>query len=204
MNAYSEGAFLSLLLSRIFSRTFLSSGAIGVPIFSAFSRILPNSDTISSHRQSTRLRQICRGRIVASREGYPVGCNGRHICRPYGVPVILQSPQIYPSSVTCGDSFPPRGSHTGGLPGRLALTQKSKEGSRPLPTNNREASSYRQSTRLRQVCRGRIVASRAVYPVVRNIRAAARAAYMPPLRSTRNFRYNIRSRAGQCPAPTGW
>ena len=34
---------------------------------------------------------------------------GRHICRPYGVPVILQSPQNFPSSVTCGDSFPQRG-----------------------------------------------------------------------------------------------
>ena len=79
MNAYSEGAFLSLLLSRIFSRTFLSSGAIGVPIFSAFSRILPNSDTISSHRQSTRLRQVCRGRIVASRAVYPVVRNIRAV-----------------------------------------------------------------------------------------------------------------------------
>ena len=93
MNAYSEGAFLSLLLSRVFSRTFLSSGAIGVPIFSAFSRILPNSDTISSHRQSTRLRQVCRGRIVASREGYPVGC----IVRMVATGGIYAAPTEYPS-----------------------------------------------------------------------------------------------------------
>ena len=38
---------------------------------------------------------------------------------PSGGFYLLQLPQICPSSVTCGDSFPPRGSHTGGLPGRL-------------------------------------------------------------------------------------
>ena len=40
MNAYSERIFVLLLLSCVFSRTFLSGG-IGAPIFSAFSRILP-------------------------------------------------------------------------------------------------------------------------------------------------------------------
>ena len=40
-----------------------------------------------------------------------------------------------------------------------------KEGSRPLPTINREVSGYRQSTHFRYVCRGRIVASRGVYPL---------------------------------------
>ena len=35
----------------------------------------------------------------------------------------------------------------------------------------------------RQVCRGRIVASRAVYPLVRIAGTAARAAYMPPLQA---------------------
>ena len=42
-----------------------------------------------------------------------------------------------------------------------------KEGSRPLPTNNRKASSYWKSTYFRQVCRGRIYASRGVYPLGR-------------------------------------
>lgn len=40
MNAYNERIFVLSLLSCVFSRTFLSGG-IGVPIFSAFSRILP-------------------------------------------------------------------------------------------------------------------------------------------------------------------
>ena len=43
--------------------------------------------------------------------------------------------------------------------------QCEKEGSRPLPTSNRMKSGYRQSTYFRQVCRGRIHASRAVCPL---------------------------------------
>ena len=53
----------------------------------------------------------------------------------------------------------------GEMSGRLALPQNSKEGSRPLPTSNRKVSSYRQSIHFRQVCRGRIYASRAVCPI---------------------------------------
>ena len=45
------------------------------------------------------------------------------------------------------------------------MPQSSKEGSRPLPTNNREISSDRENTNFRQVCRERIYASRAVCPV---------------------------------------
>ena len=55
----------------------------------------------------------------------------------------------------------------------LQLPQNGKEGSRPLPTNNREIGSYGQSTYFRQVCRGRIYASRGVCPIYHNIRAAA-------------------------------
>ena len=52
---------------------------------------------------------IARPRGLPGRLAITGGLPGRHICRPYGVPVILQSPPISPSSVTCGDSFPQRG-----------------------------------------------------------------------------------------------
>ena len=54
-----------------------------------------------------------------------------------------------------------------GLPGRLALPQNSKEGSRPLPTNNWEVRYNGGNANYRQVCRGRIYASRAIYSVSR-------------------------------------
>ena len=50
-------------------------------------------------------------------------------------------------------------------PGNLAVAEKRPERSRPFPTNCREASNYRQNACFRQVCRGRIYASRAVYPL---------------------------------------
>ena len=67
-----------------------------------------------------------------------------------------------------------------GTPVRFALPQSSKEGSRPLPTNNRMTSGYRQSTHFRRVCRGRIYASRAVSRLVR-LAAKSRAGHAPPL-----------------------
>ena len=79
------------------------------------------------------------------------------------------------------------------------MPQNCTERSRPFPTNNRKASNYRQSTYFPQVCRGRIYASRGVFPVVRNIRVAARAAYMPPLRMTRKIIITIKPRAGRAP-----
>ena len=48
-----------------------------------------------------------------------------------------------------------------------------KEGSRPLPTNCRKTGNYRLNACFRQVCRGRIDASRAVYPLYRIIGTAA-------------------------------
>ena len=51
--------------------------------------------------------------------------------------------------------------------GRLRLPQNGKEGSRPLPTNNRKVRYNWESANFRQVCRGRIYASRAVYPLGR-------------------------------------
>ena len=144
------------------------------------SRPLPtNNREVSSYRQSTRLRQVCKGRIVASRGGYPVGC----IVRMAATGGIYAAPTEYPSYCNCRKlaphqspavtASPQGGSYIGGIPGRLALAQNSKEGSRPLPTNNREVSSYRQSTYFRQVCRGRIVASRGGCPAGCIVRMAA-------------------------------
>ena len=59
------------------------------------------------------------------------------------------------------------------MPDRLALAQCGKEGSRPLPTNNREVSGHRGKRLFPVGCRGRIVASRAVYPLGCIIGAAA-------------------------------
>ena len=44
------------------------------------------------YRQSTRLRQVCRGRTVASRGGYPVGC----IVRMVATGGIYAAPTEYP------------------------------------------------------------------------------------------------------------
>ena len=53
------------------------------------------------------------------------------------------------------------------------LPQNCTERSRPFPTNNRKARYHRENADFRQVCRGRIVASRAIFPIYRNIRVAA-------------------------------
>ena len=55
------------------------------------------------------------------------------------------------------------------------------------------------SSNYRQVCRGRIYASRAVCPLCCIARTVARAAYMPPLRMTRDFRVAVMPRAGLAP-----
>lgn len=47
---YTEVLCLSLSLSRIFSIAFFSNGGIDAPIFSAFSRMLPSSDTMYQNR----------------------------------------------------------------------------------------------------------------------------------------------------------
>ena len=60
-------------------------------------------------------------------------------------------------------------------------------GACPAPTNHRKVSSYRQDAHFRQICRGRIDASRAVYPLDCIVGKIARAAYMPPLQATRDF-----------------
>ena len=51
--------------------------------------------------------------------------------------------------------------------GIVQQPQSGKEGSRPLPTNNREVSNNWENANFRQVCRGRIYASRAVCPLNR-------------------------------------
>ena len=53
------------------------------------------------------------------------------------------------------------------LPGRLTFPQGGKEGSRPLPTNDRKVRYNRENANFRQVCRGRIDASRGVCPLGR-------------------------------------
>ena len=52
---------------------------------------------------------------------------------------------------------------------RLSCTERS----RPFPTNCRKASNYRQNACSRRVCRGRIYASRGVYPIYRITGAVA-------------------------------
>ena len=49
---------------------------------------------------------------------------GRAPPLPRGDFYVLQSPQNFPSSVTCGDSFPQGGSHTGGSPANLGVYRK--------------------------------------------------------------------------------
>ena len=51
----------------------------------------------------------------------------------------------------------------------------------------------------RLVCRGRIVASRAVYPLGRITGMAARAAYMPPLLTNPQIIITVKPRAGRAP-----
>ena len=53
---------------------------------------------------------------------------GRAPPLPRGDFYVLQSPRIFLSSVTCGDSFPQGGSLWCGLPDRLVLAQGGKEG----------------------------------------------------------------------------
>ena len=53
------------------------------------------------------------------------------------------------------------------------LPQNCTERSRPFPTNNRKARYHRENADFRQVCRGRIYASRGVYPLYRITGAAA-------------------------------
>ena len=80
--------------------------------------------------------------------------------------------------------------------------QGGKEGSRPLPTDYRMTRGYRQGAHFRQVCRGRIHASRAVYPIHRNIRVAATGGiYAAPTNDPLNC-YHCKTAGGACPAPT--
>ena len=103
---------------------------------------------------------------------------------------------------------PKGGSLSGGLPVMLLQPQSGKEGSRPLPTNNRKVGSYRQNARSRQVCRGRIYASRAVFPIYRNIRDGCNGRHIcRPYRATKAFPLGGRWRGtrrmrGRCPAVT--
>ena len=127
------------------------------------SRPLPtNYRKVSSHRQDAHFRQVCRGRIDASRAVYPLDCFVGRFARAAYMPP-LQATRDFCVNVI------PRAGHTPPLPGgsylNWRLPKGGKEGSRPLPTNYRKVRSYRQDAHFRQVCRGRIDASRAVYPL---------------------------------------
>ena len=106
------------------------------------------------------------------------------------------------------------GSHAGGLPVRLALPLCRGRGiPRPYratyfycPVGRGDPTppgSFAITGNFRQVCRGRIYASRAVYPSDCIVGKIARAAYMPPLQATRKFFIFIRSRAGHAPPLPG-
>ena len=84
----------------------------------------------------------------------------------------------------------------------LCFWRGSKEGSRPLPTNNRMTSGYWQSTHFRQVCRGRIHASRAVYPLgcVSGTAATGGIYAAPTEYPLCSLYYTVAG--GACPAPT--
>ena len=84
--------------------------------------------------------------------------------------------------------------------GSWRLAQNCKEGARPLPTNNRKVGGYRQIACFRRVCRGRIYASRGVFPIYRNIWDGCNGRHIcRPYKPTRYIHYNIRSRAGHTP-----
>ena len=91
----------------------------------------------------------------------------------------------------------------------LCFWRGSKEGSRPLPTNNRMTGGYRQSTLFRQVCRGRIYASRAVFPLGCIFGMAATGGiYVAPTGANATlfliyyFLFIIYKQ--NCPQPCGW
>ena len=80
--------------------------------------------------------------------------------------------------------------------------QNDKEGSRPLPTNNRMTSGYRQSTYFRQACRGRIYASRAVCLLVRITGTAATGGIYAAPTEYPLCCCSRKAAGGACPAPT--
>ena len=96
---------------------------------------------------------------------------------------------------------PRGGSLSGGLPGRLHCREDCTGGIYAAPTNNREVSSYRQGNHFRQVCRGRINASRGVCPLHRFVgMAAAGGMYAAPTEYPQNCHYG-KTAGGVCPAP---
>ena len=120
----------------------------------------------SSYRQDAYFWQVCRGRINASRAVYPLDCIVGRIARAAYMPPLQTTRDFFRKRYTAGGAY-------------------------PAPTNYRKVRSYRQDAYFRQVCRGRIDASRAVCPLDCIVGKIARAAYMPPLRMTRYFRVTI-------------
>ena len=94
--------------------------------------------------------------------------------------------------------------YDGDTGGMVAVGRKAaRRGRDPsLRTTGRQAV-IRGNGCFRHVCRGRIVASRADYPLGCVVGVAA-AGGMPPLRMTRYVVANEKLRAGHCPAPAGW
>ena len=133
----------------------------------------------------TKDREKLLSRIVGS--GLDPSLRAELSLTPYGMIAehdLLEIPRHFPDAEILNYVIMPDHIHI-----LLALgCGSSKEGSRPLPTNNREVSSYRQGNHFRQVCRGRIYASRAVYPLYRMIgTTAAGGIYAAPTDYPQNW-----------------
>ena len=121
-------------------------------------------------------RQVCRGRIDASRAVLPLYRNIRAVATGgiYAAPTNNRKSSNYRQNVR----FPQvcRGRINASravLPLYRNIRAAATGGIYAAPTNNRKSSNYRQNVIFPQICRGRIDASRAVLPIYRNIRAAA-------------------------------
>ena len=104
----------------------------------------------------------------------------------HGVTVVARKPHIF-----CGGA------------GHWRLAQNCPERVRPFPTNSRKVRYNWGNANFRQVCRGRIYASRAVCPLGCITGMIARAEYMPPLQSTRIVVIAVKPRAGLAPPLRG-
>ena len=177
-----------------------------------------------SHPWRLPVRSICRysctGGIYAAPTSQPILFiiiygRGRGMPRPYRAVVfycpvgrgdpprrgVLQSPQISPSSVTCGDSFPQGGGAIMRFT-RWVVTNVKRRGQDP---------SLRitgcQAVIGKAPISGRFVGDAYMRPVAftRQVSFSVwlqRAAYMPPLQTNPVFSRRHLTAGGACPAPT--
>ena len=139
------------------------------------------SPTVTASPRGGSQKQGLPGRLALPQN------RGRGMPRPYRA-------MIFYCPVGRGDPTPP---------GSFATAANCPERSRPLPTNRRKTSNYRQNTCSRQVCRGRIYASRGVYPAGRFTGIAATGGIVavptvcPPAPLYTNFTYTLPVYAGK-------